>query len=169
MQLATKTEVQILQLDGNVKDSYYAEDGEVIRSSKTAVVQTGNDFSADLILSGTDTLPEIQLRLLKNGKECDHAIRVEKIDDTNYRLTAENLGNGQYSAKLEPISGYQIRYTDADGKTGNSAGDGGQIQLMKIPNTGDRESVLFFAAAGLASLCLTACCAKRKERPQGRR
>ena len=167
VQLATKTEVQILQLDGNVKDSYYAEDGEVIRSTKTAVVQTENDFSADLILSGTDTLPEIQLQLLKNGKECDHAIRVEKIDDTNYRLTAENLGNGQYSARLEPISGYQIRYTDADGKTGSSAGDGGKIQLMKIPNTGDTESLLLFATVGVAALCLAACCARRKESTQG--
>ena len=167
VQLATKSDVQILQLDGNVKDSNYAEDGDMIRSSKIAVVQTGNDFSADLFLSGTDTAPEIQAQLLKNGEECDHALRVEKINDTNYRLTAENLGNGQYSAKVEPITGYQIRYTDADGKAGSSAVDGGQIQLMKIPNTGDRESMLLFAAAGLAALCLAACCAKWKERPQG--
>ncbi|MBQ9008843.1 MAG: hypothetical protein IJ088_05875 [Clostridia bacterium] len=156
LQLAADSDVQILREDGNVKDSHYAENGETIRLAVTSAVWTGNGFSADLMLSGTDTVPDVRAKLLKDGKASGHALTMAKVDENQYRLAADNLGSGQYTAVVEPISGYSIQYVGADGKARNDADNGGEIHLTKIPNTGDGERMPLYLLTGIVSVCLAA-------------
>ncbi|MBQ8092462.1 MAG: hypothetical protein IJ242_02665 [Clostridia bacterium] len=161
VQPVTGAETEVIAEDGELKDTPYVRNGDVVRKATVASESHTDvrfavvlEWSGDGGVHGND--PEVQL--LKDGKTSGHTLRALPIDEMKTAYYAEDLGPGTYTAVITPVSGYTVQYLCKDGQKRNAADDGGRILMIRIPDTGDRQSVELYLGLGGAAIALLIVC-----------
>ena len=140
---AENAQVEVLSPDGRPRTNGRAYSGDTVHMSMNVIqkqmIHSGISFQVNVKWFGDNGFHpnDLKVVLLKNGQNSNHSIRQAIASLNHYIFRAEDLGGGNYTAIVQPPAGYLFRYLMNGMEVFGGIGNGGTIELIKIPDTGD--------------------------------